>query len=241
MVLGSTQVSTLSSRELAPVELIRLFADADLSARKDVLVTALLSSVAAVILLQLINSASEVVALHHPIPIRSMMLYLVAFAVCYLGNRTSLMSAYELMEAALQKLRLRIAAKICRARLLEIDNLGRGELFTTLTEGTSHLSQLTPALVAGIQQGLLVIGCLVYIGTVSTAGFVVVGGVTVLAGLFFVRFRTTHRGLRCQQSDNEAQLQDALRGRDQSLARSAQGDCFHRFPLHRPGHTLRRP
>jgi len=58
------------------VELIRLFADADPSARKDVLVTALLSSLAALVLLQLINSASEVVVQHHPIPIRSMLLYL---------------------------------------------------------------------------------------------------------------------------------------------------------------------
>lgn len=194
------------------MELIRLFADADPAARKDVLVTALLSSAAGATLLGLINSASEIVAQHKSVPIRSLLLYLVAFAICYLGNRTSLLSAYEMMETALQKVRLRIAGKICRARLRDIDILGRGELFTTLAEGTNHLSQVTPALVAGLQQGLLVVGCLVYIATLSAAGFLVMAGITVLAGGFFLRLRQAHHGLRQELASSDARLLDSLAG-----------------------------
>lgn len=192
------------------MQLIRLFTDADLTTRKEVLVTALISSVAGVSLLALINSASEIAARHEPIPVRSMFLYMICFGIFYLGNRASLLSAYDLVETALQKLRQRVSRKICRAELLTVDRLGRGELYTTFSEATNNLSQVTPALVAGMQQGLLAIACVIYITTLSTTGFMVVAGVTALAAFFFIRSRKAQQNIHQELAETEASLLDSV-------------------------------
>lgn len=192
------------------MELIQIFRDADQATRKDMVITALLAAVGAVTLLALINSASQVAAQGRTVPLHTIALYLVAFALCYLGNRTSLTSAYEVMENALQRLRERVAEKISRARLADIEALGRGDLYTTLSEGTSHLSQVTPALMSGLQQGLLALGCLVYIGSISLSGFLVFAGITALAFGLFWRFRRAQQQARAEAADTDAAMLDSL-------------------------------
>lgn len=205
---------TAAKREgRAGLELYRFIKSGDQGAMKGVLGMALTSGVATTVLLALVNSATAQsahlrgggsVSLHGP------MLFLVAFAIHYVANRTALLGASTLVERALAQLRTRIVDKVRRAELSTIDKLGKGELYSKVSRGSSRLAQLFPALVSAAQQGLLLFFCALYMVLLSPVAAILIGLLTAGLGAFFIRKRKHHRVLVALDAVKQAELLDAL-------------------------------
>lgn len=171
---------------------------------------ATVAGLATMALLGLVNSASGATANAKPTGFFQFLMFLVAFAIFTVANREALLSANRIVEDALQKLRLRLVRKVHECELTTLENLSRGELFTTLAEKTSQLSQLFPALGAAAQQGLMVAFCALYLLYLSPLATFLAGVLTVALGSFFMARRRDHRQLIARDSVKQAELFEAL-------------------------------
>jgi len=130
------------------------------------------SGVANACLMALINAVAGSVASGVQPGIGVYLGYAGAFLVYFFANRTALLRANRIIERLLKELRLEIADKIRRSELLVVDQQGRGELYTFISQETNHLSQIFPVIVNTFQQAVLLVVCTFYIGYVSTGALV---------------------------------------------------------------------
>ncbi len=169
-----------------------------------------LAGLANAVLIGLINTAAEQVALAQPIGIRLVALYILAFAIYVLANQTSLRRANAFLQSCLDELRLRLADKIRHAELRTLESLGRGRLYAVVAQETNHLSQNVPLLVGAIQGLFLLVFCLFYIATLSLVSFLLVCSVTLLAMLFFYTRRKALNQAMISVHAQESEMLDSL-------------------------------
>ena len=175
-----------------------------------ILIMASISGIANAYLIEVINTAAGSASEGKNIGMQFFLLYLLAFAIYYVTNKTALTVANVTIEEMLLNLRLRIVDKVRQADLLAIDDLGRGHLFTTLTQETNHLSQSFPVIVNAASQQVLLVFCLLYIAYLSWAAAAVVVGISVLCGFGFGFFRKSLDSEMREVTQREAQLLDSL-------------------------------
>lgn len=171
-----------------------------------------LAGLANAVLIALVNMAAEHAATAHPVSVRLVLLYLIAFAIYYMTNRASLLEANSLMQERLGQLRLRVTDKVRRAELRSLERLERGEIDATLAQEINHLSQDVPLLVSAAQSLVLLVFCLLYIATLSMISFIVVTAATLAAlGVFWLRRESLNRRFRAVHA-REAEMLEGLRG-----------------------------
>jgi putative pyoverdin transport system ATP-binding/permease protein len=100
---------------------------------------------------------------------------LALFGLCMLaffaGKRYALIQASVIVEHMVKDRLVRVTDKIRLSDLELVENLGRGELFTKISQDTSLISQSGLILVNAAQQFLVLVFCLGYIAWLSTAAF----------------------------------------------------------------------
>jgi putative ATP-binding cassette transporter len=199
----------MPSAQMRVVDLLRGSTSTDL---RRIIVIICLAGLSNAILIAIVNMAAERVALAQPFSLRVLLLYLIAFALYYVTNRASLLDANRLLQERLGELRFRVADKVGRADLRTLERLGRGELDATLAQEINHLSQNVPVLVSAAQSLVLLVFCLLYIGTLSQIAFVIV---TAAMGLALVgnwlRRESLNRAHGAVHA-REAEMLEALRG-----------------------------
>ncbi|HWB85698.1 MAG TPA: cyclic peptide export ABC transporter [Bryobacteraceae bacterium] len=139
---------------------------------------------------------------------------LVLFGMCmlgfYLGKRYSLIQASVIVEHMLKNKLVRVCGKIRHSDLQVVENLGRGELYTKITQDTSLISQSGLILVNAAQQSFVLLFCLLYIAWLSAAAFAATL-VVILVGIgIYFRHANSLQGLLKRLTDREAQLVDLL-------------------------------
>jgi len=140
-------------------------------------------------LLALINIAAEQTAISEPISVRTMLLYLLAFAIFYVANKASLQKANQFMQERLGLLRIRIAGKIQQSSLRTLETLDHGRIYSTLSQEMNHFSHHFTLLSSAAQSLVLLLLCLIYIAFLSLVAFFLVTGATSLALFYFWRRR----------------------------------------------------
>ena len=174
---------------------------------KRIVLTAALCGCANAFLVSQINSAAGETAAGHPLTVRSLALYVLSFAIFYVSNRSALLTANVTIEEMLRDLRMRLVDRIRKAELLQVDGLGRGDLFTKLIQETNHLSSTFPMLVNVCGQCVLLAFCLIYIGYLSKAAL----GMIFLASLaWWFTFTRLKRSLNLELRKVTAAQADML-------------------------------
>jgi putative ATP-binding cassette transporter len=175
-----------------------------------VLVVTCLAGLANAALLGLINQVAEDAALGEPIGARLLMIYIGIFAFFYVAERASLREANRFVQQRLSDLRARLTAKIARADLRTVETLGHGELYATVGQEISQLSQTFPLIVSAAQSVFLLVFCLLYIATLSTVSFVAVAAFIAIGLYFFWRRRRALNAAMGEVYRREADMLDSL-------------------------------
>jgi len=154
---------------------------------------ALIASIANALLVVAVNEVTEVISAgERPGPI-AWGGFVVAFLIYYQGNKMALLRANVVIERLLKELRLSVIDKLRRSELRTVDRLGRGSLYTLVSQESNHLSVTFPLIVEGIQQGILLCILVVYLGYLSPAALF-----TLLTGVLFgyIAYRLIDRDFR---------------------------------------------
>lgn len=136
--------------------------------------------------------------------------FVAAFAIYYQCDKVAVRRANAVIEGLLKDLRVDVVDRLRRSELNVVDKLGRGNLYSILSQETNHLSVTFPLLVENFQQAVLLAVSLIYLGYLSMPALLVFL-VAVLAGAFGYQriqkeFRVTLRAVSLLQ----AELLDAI-------------------------------
>lgn len=119
--------------------------------------------------------------------------FALAFVLFYQCNNVALLRANVVIERLLKGLRTDVMDRLRRSELPTVDRLGRGGLYTLVSQETNHLSVTFPLMVSGAQQAILLAMSLCYLAWLSPAAL----GVFLLAvGLGYAGYRMVNKGLR---------------------------------------------
>lgn len=163
--------------------LIDLLKKESQSSNKTILMMAALSGVANAGILAIINSAAAE-ANHEESNFKLLLLFLIALITFIYTQRFIFRETSAIIEGIIDRIRLRIADKIRESNLLTIEALGRSEIYSRLTQGTTTISQSGMAIIASVQSLMMVVFAVFYIATLSMPAFfltigMIVGGVYI--------------------------------------------------------------
>ncbi|MGE5514806.1 MAG: cyclic peptide export ABC transporter [Bacteroidota bacterium] len=166
------------------------------------------------------------------------------FLAYYLCNMTALLRANGLIEHLLNRLRLDVVDKLRQSELLVADTVGRGSLYSMVSQETNHLSVTFPLLVDAFQQAILLFFSLLYLAWLSPMAFVVFCGAVAagIAGYLAInrRFRVTLGSLGQRQTRMLDAIDGIILGAKELRLNSARGDGVERAyrKLSRGGEAL---
>jgi putative ATP-binding cassette transporter len=139
---------------------------------------------------------------------------LLLFALCILaffaGKRYALIQASVVVEYMLKDRLDRVSNKIRNSDLELVESLGRGELFTKISQDTSLISQSGLIMVNAAQQSLVLIFCLCYIAWLSPPAFVATAGMIALGSAVYFRHSQSAQILLDRLKQKEVELVDSL-------------------------------
>jgi putative ATP-binding cassette transporter len=142
--------------------------------------------------------------------------FIVAFLIYYQGNKMALLRANAVIERLLKGLRMSVMDKLRRSELRTVERLGRGSLYTLVSQESNHLSVTFPLIVDGFQQGILLCISLFYLAYLSLAAlfaFLTAVLIGYVAYLFIDRnFRRTMIMIQARQGQMLDAIGDIIHG-----------------------------
>lgn len=138
------------------------------------------------------------------------------FLVYYLCNLMALLRANIMIEELLSRLRLDVIDKLRQSELLTADKVGRGNLYSLVSQETNHLSVTFPLLMDSLQQAVLLAFSLAYLYYLSPLALMVffLAVAAGIAGYLAVnrQFRATLRRLGKWQTRLLEAIGDIING-----------------------------
>lgn len=132
------------------------------------------------------------------------------------------------VESILHKIRVRLAKMILRCDLLTMENIGRSDIYASITKETSTISQTASILAIGVQAGILIIFTSLYIAYLSLTAFVVSAlFVTLAVSIHFRKRQDLKRSYHVTlMTENQLfdSLTDILNGFKEIKVNRARGD-----------------
>lgn len=139
---------------------------------------------------------------------------LLLFALCilafFIGKRYALIQSSVIVEYMLKDRLVRVSDKIRNSDLDVVESLGRGELFTKMSQDTSLISQSGLIMVNAAQQSLVLLFCLAYIAWLSVPAFLATIGMIAFGTTIYFRHAQSAQELLHRLKVKEAELVDSL-------------------------------
>lgn len=181
--------------------------------RRDLRTMALLALVAGManaLLIVAVNGVTGVVAAGGRPGVLAWGGFGLAFVVYYQGNKMALLRANAVIERLLKGLRTQVMDRLRQSELPTVDRLGRGGLYTLVSQETNHLSVTFPLIVDGVQQAILLCMSLFYLAYLSPP---VLFAFLVAVALGLLGYRIIGNRLRISVAaiqDRQARMLDAI-------------------------------
>ncbi len=154
------------------MNLLKLYRREATQSGTSVLVMAVISGIAHGLLLGIITQAAAT-ASSETLNFRYLLLFVAAFSIVIVGKRFALIRANQIAENAIHNIRLRITSKIRDAELLYLENMGKGELYTRITQDTNLISESAIIIINACQSAIMVLFCILYIAALSKTAFAI--------------------------------------------------------------------
>jgi putative ATP-binding cassette transporter len=148
---------------------------------------AALSGFSSAAVLATINAAAANVATHQG-NLRFLVLFGLAIATFAVSQRYLMTDICRRVEEVIHRMRVRLIEQARHAELIEIERIGRSEIYACLSRETQTLAQSAPSIVIATQSAVLVICTMLYIATLSGLAFALSLVFTTL-GAFIHRLR----------------------------------------------------
>ncbi|SLM33123.1 Cyclic peptide transporter [Desulfamplus magnetovallimortis] len=110
-------------------------------------------------------------------------LFAVSFAIAILGKHYALTESTRLAEIMIKNIRMRISDKIRNSELLFLENIGKSEVYTLITQNTNLISESVVLIINACQAGIVLVCCLFYIAYLSQLSFLITLA-AIFAGIF---------------------------------------------------------
>jgi len=154
-----------------------------------IITTGIASGIASSVILAAINQAAQGIASYEDVT-RPFFLFLIALVLFIYTRKHSLAQATLVVEEAIRKLRLRVADKIRHSELKFIEGLGKGEIYSHLTQDANLVSQSGLTLISSLQALIVLFFCLLYIVTLSPLGFILILTGLVIGTILYIQHFT---------------------------------------------------
>jgi putative ATP-binding cassette transporter len=193
------------------VDVIKVLLRESPDAWRRALVVAGLAGLGNAAILAVINKGASLASSNvNLLNLRLLLLFGLCMLAFFMGKRYALIQASVIVEHMLKERLIRVSNKIRQSDLEIVENLGRGELFTKISQDTSLISQSGLILVNAAQQLLVLLFCLGYIAWLSPAAFVTTVITIGIGATIYFQHATSAQALLYQLKHKEAELVDAL-------------------------------
>jgi putative ATP-binding cassette transporter len=179
--------------------------------------------------LAIINSASEQIAKHSE-NIQYVAYFALSMATYIVSQKYILTTSSTEVEYIIDRFRVRLVKKIRNCDLALLENLGRTELYSSISKETLTISQAVTTLVMGMQSAILILFTSFYLAWLSLPAFLIsVLFVTVSISIHFERSieinEQFHEATRRENSLMDA-LTDFLNGFKEVKMNTAKGNAL---------------
>jgi len=193
------------------MDVIRLLLRENPEEWKRALTVAALAGLANAAILAIINRGAAIASSDSGlVNFRLLLLFAICMTGFYLGKRFALIQSSVTVEHMLETRLVRVYDKIRHADLELVENLGRGELYTRISQDTGLISQSGLILVNAAQQTFVLSFCLLYILWLSRPAFVATVLLISLGIGFYLRHARSFGVLLTRLNEREAELVDSL-------------------------------
>ncbi|MFG1425016.1 cyclic peptide export ABC transporter [Roseixanthobacter glucoisosaccharinicivorans] len=135
----------------------------------------------------------------------NLLLFGITILVFVYTQRSLMVEVCHRVEQLVDRMRVRLIARARRAEFLELEDVGRAEIYSCLTRETLILSQAAPNLVIGIQSAILVIFTMIYMAFLSWTAFILSAACTII-GAFVHMSRNTQVKAELRESFEQENL-----------------------------------
>jgi len=169
----------------------------------------LLSSSTNAILLVIINQAAHTVSYGNP-NYRLFILFAIAISIFIISQKYVLSKITQISEAIVNSIRVRLAQKVRKSDLYELEKLGNAEVYSRISKDSTTITQTSPVIMNAIQSATMVFFCMIYIFFLSKVAFWL-SMISILISIVFYLFNDKKiSAFMRMASDQEVKLFDVL-------------------------------
>lgn len=145
---------------------------------------AVLSGLANAAVLAVVNMAVQGSSEGISSQLRNLILFCLAIAIYAYSQKRLMVDTCERIEHLISELRQRLLEGVRNSELLEIERIGRAEIFGNLSRETQVLSQSMPSIIVAVQSAVLLIAALIYLFFISKVAFLLLAVSTAIGAAF---------------------------------------------------------
>lgn len=131
----------------------------------------ILSGLANAAVLAVVNMAVQSHAKEGADNFRPLIMFCAAIGIYALSQKRLMLDSCARAEQLIDKLRLRLLEAVRATEYQDIEAIGRGEIFGSLSRETQTLSQTMPNLIVAVQSAVLLVATMTYMFFLSTTAF----------------------------------------------------------------------
>lgn len=145
---------------------------------------AILSGLANAAVLAIVNMAVQSSSEGGASQLRSLILFCVTLAIYAYSQKRLMVDTCARVETMISDLRSRLLEAVRNSELLEIERIGKSEIFGSLSRETQVLSQAMPNIIVAVQSSILLLAAMIYLFFLSKLAFILLASFTVIGAVF---------------------------------------------------------
>lgn len=135
-----------------------------------IMIYATISGLANASILAIINAAAGSVS-YGESNYKYLIMFIIALAVNIITQRYIFDESSKIIEKIVHGIRVRLTGKIRRSEMVDLDAIGKAEIYNRMTQQTSEISQSAGVIIAALQSSIMVSFSIMYLATLSLWAF----------------------------------------------------------------------
>lgn len=145
---------------------------------------AILSGLANAGVLAIVNMAVQTSSEGGASQLRSLILFCVTLAIYAYSQKRLMVETCARVEELISDLRWRLLEAVRSSELMEIERIGKPQIFGNLSRETQVLSQAMPNIIVAVQSSILLLAAMIYLFFLSKLAFILLASFTAIGAAF---------------------------------------------------------
>jgi putative ATP-binding cassette transporter len=168
-----------------------------------IIIMACLAGISNAVLLAVINTAARG-ASYDNLNFQYLLMFANAITLFIVCQKYILHNSTAVIEGIIEVLRVRLADKIRKAHLLDMEDIGQSEIYNRLTQETLLISNSAPSLVMAIQSAIMLFFVSIYIAVLSKLALILIIFLLISGVLFY--FHNHKKAVKELEETNKAEM-----------------------------------